>query len=128
MYDSPYQSGGSDSDTKSDSEPEDLYNESDTSESIPDPNVSDESLFQDVDMLPEILTRDHTPNRRCRYRRLCSPAVRHVAGFQVAGSGFEEQPPVCKVAGSGSQIKVPPQVPVAGRYSKMSQVLVSATF
>ena len=59
MYDSPYQSGGSDSDTKSDSEPEDWYNESDTSENIPDPNVSDESLFQDVDMLPEILTRDH---------------------------------------------------------------------
>ena len=59
MYDSPYQSGGSDSDTKSDSEPEDWYNESDTSENIPDPNVADESLFQDVDMLPEILTRDH---------------------------------------------------------------------
>ena len=38
----------------------------------------------------------------------------------VAGAGLE-------VAGSGFQIMVPPQVPVAGSSQKMSQVSVSVT-
>ena len=35
--------------------------------------------------------------------------------LHVAGSGFQRQSPVSRVAGSGPQTKVPPHVPVAGK-------------
>ena len=38
---------------------EDWYNDSDTSEEIPDPNIDPQPLYQEVDKLPTILQRDH---------------------------------------------------------------------
>ena len=38
---------------------EDWYHSSDTSDDIPDPNMSADPLFQDQDLLPEPLQRDH---------------------------------------------------------------------
>ena len=37
----------------------DWYNDSDTSEDIPDPNLQDDPLFQKVDTLPEELCNKH---------------------------------------------------------------------
>ena len=38
---------------------EDWYNSSDTSDEIPDPNLSDERLYQDIDCLPVTLSNSH---------------------------------------------------------------------
>ena len=38
---------------------EDWYNSSDTSDEIPDPNLSNERLYQDIDFLPVTLSNSH---------------------------------------------------------------------
>ena len=47
------------SDSDWESSEEDQYNESDTSVEIPDPNMSAERLYQEVDKLPERLEKTH---------------------------------------------------------------------
>ena len=42
-----------------DEELEDWYHSSDTSDDVPDPNMSADPLFQDQDRLPEPLQKDH---------------------------------------------------------------------
>ena len=44
---------------ETESEPEDWYNDSDTSENIPDPDDSEESLFQDINKLPIPISPNH---------------------------------------------------------------------
>ena len=48
----------SDSDLKAE-EQSDWYNSSDTSEDIPDPNMSEERKYENVDCLPEAINSSH---------------------------------------------------------------------
>ena len=56
--DSQAQKSGSDSEFEA-SELSDWYNSSDTSEDIPDPNMSQERKYQDQDCLPTALNTSH---------------------------------------------------------------------
>ena len=49
----------SDLDVDTENEPSDWYRESDTSDDLPDPNVSTQALYQDENKLPVLLKQSH---------------------------------------------------------------------
>ena len=50
---------GNDQSSDGSDESEDWYNSSDTSDEIPDPNLSQDRLYQDIDCLPVALSSSH---------------------------------------------------------------------
>ena len=70
---------------------------------------------------------NHTPSGRCRYRYICSLAVRLIVRLQVARSDIQEQSPVYHLVGSCFQSLVQPNVLVAYNAQLFSLIPIQGT-